>query len=194
MIKMNRSAYPACLEARGQEWTERYVAARRKNPAAKFSWYSQSCYRATRDALLVLTQEHCAFCDGFVGNEGRKTLEHFRPKSAFPELAFSWENLFPCCDVCQSAKGEKYTELLLKPDESSYRFEHYFICNFADGALHPSPELSPYEQQRVEKTLELYGLNLPSRKVARRRELQKFLAVRDEMHIDEFPYRYFLMI
>ncbi|MFS2221538.1 hypothetical protein [Pantoea sp. B65] len=194
MIKMIRNEHPFCLAARWQEWTERYVSARRANPSARFSWYSQSCYRATRDALLALTREHCAFCDGFVGNEGRKTLEHFRPKSAYPQLAFCWENLFPCCDVCQSAKGEKYTELLLKPDEHDYCFEHYFICNFSDGALHPAPEIAAQDGLRAEKTLELYGLNSPSRKVARRRELQKFLAVRDEMDIDEFPYRYFLMV
>lgn len=192
MVKMKRQGYPSCLKMRWQEWTERYVAARRDNPAARFIWYSQKCYRDTRDALLVNTQYHCAFCDGFVGNEGRQTLEHFRPKSQYPDLAFCWDNLFPCCDVCQSAKGEKYIDLLLKPDALDYHFDDYFICNFADGALSPAPEISAQARLRAENTLELYQLNSPSRKVARRRELQKFLAVGDAMHIDEFPYRYFL--
>jgi len=50
-----------------------------------------------------MTQAHCAFCDGQIGAESRETVEHFRPKGLFPELAYAWDNLFPCCDLCQSA-------------------------------------------------------------------------------------------
>ena len=77
-----------------------------------------------------MTQRHCAFCDGPLGIESRETVEHFRPKSKFPELAFAWENLFPCCDVCQSHKGERFDLHLLKPDDDDYHFERYFVVNF----------------------------------------------------------------
>lgn len=194
MKKLIRTAQPVCLAAGFQEWTDRYVTARFANPAANFRWYSNSCYQDIRAALLSMTQHHCAFCDGFVGTEGRETVEHFRPKSVYPQEAFLWGNLFPCCDVCQSAKRERYDDLLLKPDEETYRFAHFFICNYGTGELQPAPEISTDDQRRAEKTVEFYGLNSPLRKQARVRELKKFLAVGDELHIDEFPYRYFLIV
>ncbi|MBD8216288.1 hypothetical protein [Erwinia persicina] len=133
MRKLIRIAQPPCLAARFMEWTDRYMTAREVNAATAFSWYSRACYQDVRTALLAMTQHHCAFCDGFVGTEGRETVEHFRPKSTYPQEAFLWRNLFPCCDVCQSAKLERYDNLLLKPDEENYQFEHFFICNYGTG-------------------------------------------------------------
>ncbi|MDW8844955.1 hypothetical protein SD961_03440 [Erwinia sp. MMLR14_017] len=192
MRKMIRVEQPRCLALRGSEWTERYNTARRLNPAATFRWYSRACYADIRTALQATTQHHCAFCDGFIGSEGRETIEHFCPKSRFPEQAFAWENLFPCCDVCQSKKLETYHELLIKPDEEDYQFENYFICNYGSGELQPAPDASEFHRLKAEKTIEVYGLNLPVRKKARIRELKKFRAVGETMHIDEFPYRYYL--
>lgn len=192
MNKLIRGAQPLCLAAGCQEWTDRYLTARFSDPAASFSWYSRNCYQHIRMALLEMTQDHCAFCDGFLGTEARETVEHFRPKSRYPQQAFQWINLFPCCDKCQSAKQEKYDELLLKPDDADYQFARYFICNYASGELHPAPDISVFDRQRAEKTIELYGLNLTLRKQARARELIKFRGSREALQLDDFPYRYFL--
>ncbi len=35
------------------------------------------------------------------------TLDHYLPKRAYPEFAITPANLFPMCDACQGAKGEK---------------------------------------------------------------------------------------
>jgi hypothetical protein len=41
------------------------------------------------------TQDHCSFCDAFpVDPPSIPTIEHFRPKTAFPKEAFKWENLY----------------------------------------------------------------------------------------------------
>lgn len=192
MRKIIRGDAPPCLVAGCKAWTDRYLTARTANPAEKFSWYSKACYDSTRSALLTMTQDHCAFCDGFVGNEGRETVEHFRPKSQFPQEAFLWTNLLPCCDVCQSAKLEKYDDLLLKPDDGGYAFERYFICNYAEGELQPAPGIKSLERVRAEKTIALYALNAPKRKIARVRELKKYHLAAQEMTLDEFPYRWFL--
>lgn len=138
-----------------------------------------------------MTQMHCAFCDGRIGTVSKKTVEHFRPKSRFPELAYDWENLFPCCDQCQSQKLEKFDEALLKPDAEEYRFEDYFIRNYKSGTLEPLPNASQAARQRAEITLVLYGLNLPERNRERIREWEHFL--RDpHPHLDDYNYRFFL--
>lgn len=41
-------------------------------------------------------------------------LDHFVPKSEFPEFSVNPQNLFPCCSVCNNLKGEKWRD-----DESS---------------------------------------------------------------------------
>ncbi|ORM63348.1 hypothetical protein PRCB_09945 [Pantoea rodasii] len=192
MFKLERGSWPCCLEEHQQDWTARYIVARSQNPAARFRWFSEACYHAVRTALLEMTQHHCAFCDGFIGSESRETLEHFKPKSQFPESAFDWENLFPCCDMCQSQKREKYHAALIKPDRPDYDFDDYFICNFDNGEVAVAPDRLAENQHAAAITLETYGLNLPMRKKERLRQLRIWHAMGNRAELNEFAYRYFL--
>jgi len=138
-----------------------------------------------------MTQAHCAFCDGPVGVESRETVEHFRPKSRFPELAYQWENLFPCCDMCQSKKLERFDPALLKPDEADYAFERYFVANYLTGKVEPLPGLDDTTKKRAEVTIAMYGLNIEARKIARIREWESYC--RDAAPcLDDYSYRFFL--
>ncbi|MDA5536112.1 TIGR02646 family protein [Yersinia mollaretii] len=193
MYKITRTAPPKSLTINHEAWNQRYQADKASTPAKSFRWYNAACYQETRELLISMTQGHCAFCDGPLGAESRETIEHFKPKSAFPELAFTWENLFPCCDRCQGQKLEKYDDALLKPDDVTYEFERFFIANYATGEITPSPQACAVEQHQAQVTIEHYGLNLPQRKLARRKELKCYFAMRHEMILDEFNYRYFLM-
>lgn len=191
MRKLVRTASPDCLRADAPEWSDDYLAARKADPRHPFSWRSQRCYREIRRELARMTQEHCAFCDGQVGTESRETVEHFRPKSLFPALAYQWDNLFLCCDLCQSSKNERFNEGLLRPDDADYQFATYFVANFHTGAIEPSPAADEAARVRAQVTIELYALNVPARKKARKREWERFS--RDSAaHIDDYSYRYFL--
>jgi uncharacterized protein (TIGR02646 family) len=190
--KLDRTAQPVCLRENAPVWTEEFVTARQQNPAHKFRWRSDVCYGEIRQQLRGMTQGHCAFCDGPVGTESRETVEHFRPKSHFPKLAYQWENLFPCCDVCQSNKLERFDEGLLKPDASDYGFNRYFVVNYQTGELEPAPYASEEEQRNAQTTLVLYGLNTPARKQARKREWEFFSQMGDAANLDDFHYRFFL--
>lgn len=194
MRKLTRNTQPDCLAQNEQVWTSDFVTNRQQYPKYKFRWRSQPCYQNMRSQLVQMTQYHCAFCDGFIGAESRETIEHFQPKSQFPQLAYQWDNLFPCCDVCQSNKGEKFNALLLKPDELTYQFEAYFIANYHTGELEASPSASTTDQERAKITIDLYGLNCNARKVARKREAEKYFkrTASDDYDLNDFPYRYFL--
>lgn len=37
-------------------------------------------------------------------------LDHFVPKSEFPEFSVNPQNLFPCCSICNTLKGEKWRD------------------------------------------------------------------------------------
>lgn len=144
-----------------------------------------------RATLTHWTDERCAYCDGWLGVESRSTIDHFKSKSWFPELAYSWTNLFPCCDNCQQQKPEEHDRGLLKPDHPDYRFERFFICNYASGEVEPAPEASPEDRARAAVTIRALGLNLPARTQARLRELKKFERDPGEL-LDDYSYRFFL--
>lgn len=191
MRKIDRPQQPECLESHATKWTETFVTARQQDPKYKFRWPQQDCYQAVRKQLSEMTQGHCAFCDGRIGTESRETVEHFRPKSRFPSLAYQWDNLFPCCDMCQSQKREQFEEGLLKPDDTEFAFNSYFIANYKTGEIAPSPYADEQDRHRAETTIRIYGLDLPARNIARRRERECF--DRDlEPVLDDYNYRFFL--
>lgn len=191
MRKLIRTEAPVCLQNNAANWNAEFVSARIIKPTHKFSWRNTVCYNAIRQALVSMTQQHCAFCDGPIGSESRETVEHFRPKRKFPELAYDWDNLFPCCDMCQSTKLEQFDEALLKPDLPDYFFHHYFIVNYRTGEIEPAENADESAKQRAQTTIELYGLKLEKRNIMRLRELQHYM--RDpNPQIDDYNYRYFL--
>lgn len=148
--------------------------------------------------MLALCDGRCAFCDGKLGVESRETVEHFRPKHAkgWPDLAYAWTNLFPACDVCQSAKRDQWDEALLKPDAADYTFDRYFCCNFLTGALDVLPEPLNGEVERALTTLRIFDLNRTARCNSRLREYRDWQRARrigaDPVELDDYNYRFFL--
>ncbi|MCM7566776.1 hypothetical protein [Enterobacter asburiae] len=191
---------PKCPEYLQECWEilgEKYAEAKRNNPKYNFCWYKDFRYENTRELLTAMTKGHCAFCDG--GNLGaisRQTLEHFRPKSReeFYRLAYQWENLYPCCDRCQSEKLEKYEDALLIADAEGFVFNDFFMVDYSTGEVLPNLMASTDNQHRASRTIEIYGLNVEERKIIRKKELKRYLQ-RDEQtdFLDDFSYRYFLM-
>ena len=161
---------------------------------------SKACYAQTRERLFKASGDRCAFCDGLMKITSKATVEHFRPKSKFPNLKAEWGNLFPCCDQCQSAKLEKFDEALLKPDEASYNFLKYFVCNFRTGEIEIDPNITPDEQLRAAITTQIYGLNATARCNARRKERRHWLAEVSQFgqssveltNLGDWQFRFFL--
>ena len=58
-----------------------------------------------KKALADLYHNKCAFCET---NVERWDVEHFRPKSLYPWLAFSWDNLLLACPTCNGNKSNHF--------------------------------------------------------------------------------------
>ncbi len=140
--------------------------------------------------LLVMTAEHCAYCDGFpLDTTGSPTIDHFKPSSRFPEDAFSWPNLFPACERCQKGpvgKGDDWSPLLLKPDAPDYNFQKYFRYVAATGHLEPNPQASEQDQERAALTIRTFGLNTGSRPRSRQRVASTY----GHFSAEDRPYRF----
>jgi uncharacterized protein (TIGR02646 family) len=205
MIKIERPLAPDFLTKNYQRWGIQYQTRRNKNPNAIFFWTTYKRTRINKLLLPILMKmtsilgeeenAHCSFCDGFpIQPVSANSIEHFRPKSLFPLLAYAWENLFYCCSKCQESKLEDFDERLLKPDVLDYSFEYYFQYDSKTGKIVSNPdrlESNFQDFQRAEKTIELYGLNEHGRPMARKRTIRQYEDSNNPI-LDEFPYRYIL--
>jgi uncharacterized protein (TIGR02646 family) len=70
-----------------------------------------------KEPLLKSSHEKCAFCECIPGESGYPEVEHFKPKSLYPDEMFDWENLLPSCKRCNNNKHEHDTgrEPLINP-------------------------------------------------------------------------------
>ena len=197
MRRQTRPPIPEVLQKHGERWTRQWIDLREKNPSAKFSWY-QAEGKTAREWLLPelqhMTQGHCAFCDCFpLDDRSQEPIEHFKPKSdpQFYADAYAWENLYYCCDRCQSNKGERWDDRLLRPDTADYAFDRYFMFDYTTGQIKANCLASAPDQARATVTIELYGLDLTEKRRSRCLELRKWQRS-SERDLDEWGYRDFL--
>ena len=186
MIKIERLQSPEILTENFAEKTLAFVA----NPNQKVYDCRTKLYKRIKESLMLMTQAHCTFCDGFpIANTG-DAIEHFRPSSVHHDLSYVWENLYYICPKCNSAKGNRFDERLLKPDDIGYLFDNYFDYNARDAKLEAAKDISVEDIEKAEKTIELYELNRNWNKIERRRLIKIF--VRGTHERDDFPYRYII--
>jgi uncharacterized protein (TIGR02646 family) len=186
--KQTRLQQPQILGRSASKWTEKWI--QRRNANKPWRWPVEEgipINRIISEPLKQQTDAHCSFCDSFpVETVSGDTIEHFKPKSKFPESAFDWHNLFYCCARCQTSKREKFDDLLLKPDAENYSFSRYFNMDFTKGTIVPNPMATPDDQARAATTISLYGLNEYNRPNDRIRWIEKS----SQAQLHDCPYRF----
>jgi hypothetical protein len=142
-------------------------------PLAKFDQNEAEdltdCYINSTGALeelLVLLHSNlpgsrrsaCSYC----GIGAPSTMDHYLPKSAFPEFAVMALNLLPCCYECNTMKGNVFIEggkrtiFYLYADtipEQPYLcadITYYAAAPVASFRLHRHPEIDPSVFARIE--------------------------------------------
>lgn len=109
MRNFQRVDEPLILRENHVRWTAKWVKSSQDNTAAKFNWYQfegRSAREHILPSLAEQTDSHCSFCDAFpVRGVSNEIIEHFRPKSQFPDLAYSWINLYYCSTLASPPKG-----------------------------------------------------------------------------------------
>ncbi len=125
-----RPELPARTKARLEQATIGIAGATDKKAEARKRYENArgaAWFRPVVDRLRQLSGpgERCMFCSGSESSE----VEHYRPKSVFPELAMTWENFLWSCGVCNLAKGNRFPpdtetgERLINPiDENVWDF------------------------------------------------------------------------
>lgn len=71
----------------------------------------RSSYRSYKDDLRKDFNARCGYCDSsdeYFGGRSGAHIDHFAPKSKFPDLQNSYKNLIYSCPFCNRAKSNKW--------------------------------------------------------------------------------------
>ena len=123
MIRLTFSERPANLTMElANELTQRYILTK------------ESVWNKTfiRKELLNMSSNKCCYCECKLDEESKYLeVEHFKPKSLYPDLVIEWENLLPSCKHCNGAKNDLDTDVvaIVHPCNDDPR-EHLYLKNY----------------------------------------------------------------
>jgi uncharacterized protein (TIGR02646 family) len=185
MHKLDRATTPTCLDAydhQTQSWDDLGGDCKREIRTRLCAMQG----RPVPEAGDQVSGVRCAYCEAVIHDGGH--IEHFRRKNpvlGFPELTFSWENLFLSCDDkghCGHFKDRKGApvynpDLLIKPDELDPKGFLYF---HSSGEVRPRAGLPQEEERRAEVTIRIFGLNEGALPYARARAVNAYRQRKEE--------------
>ena len=80
------------------------------------------------DALELMFAMKCAYCETWITARSWRHVEHFRPNSIYPALAYDWNNLLQACGGCNCAPY-KADEFPIGPAGNTPRENKFLPCN-----------------------------------------------------------------
>ena len=103
-----------------------------KRPRAKKQRYASPSVKTT---LKKMFGNKCCYCEAKVIVVSYQNVEHFRPQSIYPSLAYKWSNLLLACERCNS--DHKRDRFPIAPSENQVVFDAKSPCllNDSDDAV-----------------------------------------------------------
>jgi len=138
MIKVNKDLtdIPNSLNERKTE-TRRTTCIRDGKYHQKKEFHQRFKQRDIKEKLKSIYQDKCVFCEEKTREctdnnleDCSSTVEHYRPKSIYYWLAYSWDNLLWCCHRCNQNKDNKFKTL-----GSPVEFEESFKDNIHTSSI-----------------------------------------------------------
>lgn len=180
MIYVGRPDAPVALLEHAEEWQRQYKEAIDKLaetpgslPLRKHKKKVESQYNhpQIRQRLKDMFSSKCAYCESRIDHVAYSHIEHFRPKSIFPERCFSWDNLILACPRCNREKSDRFpTEEqngpLVNPTQEEP--DAFFLFEY-DDQTGTANVVANENYARASVTVETIGLNRPE--LVKRRSL-----------------------
>lgn len=116
MISLTRGTEPRSLQRNCSSWGQELCEARRvwhgmgqpgTRPRALRTRYGG---KSVRRHLEAIVGRKCWYCER---TDEAPHVEHFRPQTIFPLLAYQWDNLLLACSTCNAAYKSDHFPLLL---------------------------------------------------------------------------------
>jgi uncharacterized protein (TIGR02646 family) len=190
MIPVLRTSIPIVLTRYGTRWRAKLLAARkalaraspcRRSAARHAVNLAENKYRhaKVKEALVRMLHGKCAYCESKITHVVYGHIEHYRPKSRFPDLTFEWMNLLLACGICNGSeyKGDRFPEAedngpLVNPCEDDPA-EHFRFDYDPATRLASVYGVTP----RGRTTEKLLGLNRSELRAVRSRDIGRLAAL-----------------
>lgn len=166
MIKLHKTQpAPASLSSQECIDTLKAIRIKRNNGAAVTSKDYGTLYGKEDVRRQLMNDQHkkCAYCEKPIEDEQRH-VDHYRPKSLYHDLAFTWDNLVGACWKCNldkkdnfplSDESKRFTDdeepLLINP----YIDDPMEYIAFHEEVAKPKKGLAGLKLKKAEKTIEL---------------------------------------
>ena len=190
---INRGPDPGHVEAYAREYTPRWVSYFRDRVGAR---PTDSFWREFRTQLGELSEYVCWYCErrcdraSEVGGRAA-TLDHFRPLSRFPNLAYDWSNWVFSCHRCNvENKQDRWPENgYVDPaaSDEKERPENYFAYDMRTHDVIPRDDLGEDDRRRAWDTIEDLGLNKVDVRFYRQHWMRRLIEDLRKLPIEEHP-------
>lgn len=155
MHAVDRGPEPPGLKAVHDKLTPKWVAHYRHRRGPK---PTDSKWRDFHSDVSSAFFSLCGYCEEICKGD----VDHFRPKSRFPERVYRWNNWVLACHVCNNKKGGRwpaggYVDPCAK--SAPARPESYFDFDTKTGELIIKSSLSAARRRKAEQMIKDLGLN-----------------------------------
>ena len=159
MIKITRTERPSELTDEVQEkLTQIFIADNKKKV-----WDQ----KYIRDGLMEMSHCKCYYCEKKVGpGLTDMQVEHFKPKSLYPQEVVKWDNLLSACADCNRSKlgHDTGASPIVNPCEEDPR-QFFYLKNFRYNAFDTDIK------SKANVTIDVLGLNDLDKKCAVRYQI-----------------------
>ena len=176
MIEIARPPEPAVLAL---VRAEKLAAAR--DALARQASVDFTGYDVVKDELFAMQHRKCCYCEKLQEQAKYRDVEHYRPKSSYWWLAWTWENLlFACIDCNREQKRDQFPlspgDVPLSAEQQPPGAERPLVLDPSDPSVDPRLEIE-FRRERVvgrerwiprgvtlrgRRTVEVCGLDRPN--------------------------------
>ncbi|SPF52240.1 conserved hypothetical protein [Candidatus Sulfopaludibacter sp. SbA4] len=141
--------YAAAFERLGINSSRRRAGFSAYAPHIQFT----AIWGKRKEIIAAMSHRKCVYCEGAINAPRAAHVEHFKPKSLFPALAYEWTNYFLGCPGCNGAKSDKWPERggYIRPDQGDPS-RHFLFSE--DGSMKALKPRRPAERMVAD-----FGLN-----------------------------------
>ncbi len=162
---VDRGPKPDGVDGYARQFTQGWVDHFRNDIGGR---PTDSYWREFRPRLGMQSDGNCWYCErrcepaSEVGGKAA-TVDHFKPRSRFPELTYEWTNwVFSCRRCNEDSKGDRWPAVgYVDPGAvgECERPERYFAYDMLTGEIVPHPNMKGDGKERAESTINDLGLN-----------------------------------
>lgn len=155
MHTVDRGPEPSGLGSVRRRYTPRWVRHYRDGHGTK---PSDSKWRDFHTNVSGAFFSLCGYCEETCKGE----VDHFRPKSKFPELVYKWNNWILACHVCNQKKSDHWPTVGYVDPCATSRVacaESYFAFDTKTGEILPKSKLASARGRKAHQMIEDLGLN-----------------------------------